>query len=148
MLTTFGQVDEVFNRVTSPDITADILNVSMLGILLPDMPMQMEPPIDCGHRVIEKLNELPDFTSDPDLEAEFKHRMQGLILSDKSSSSHQRNISAISEIKRQPKRPIAKNETDTKVSDSTLICDPVSTSHGKTKTKRSRVVIKPKQPCI
>ena len=84
MSTTFGQVDEVFNRVTSPDITADILNVSMLGTLLPNMPIQMESPIDCVHLVIEKLHEIPDFTSDPDLEAELKQRMQGTITSDKS----------------------------------------------------------------
>jgi hypothetical protein len=135
MSTTFGQIDEVFNRVTSPDITADILNISMLGTLLPDMSIQMELPIHCTHRVIEKLNEFPDFSSDPDLEAEIKHRMQGLILSEKATFS-QKNISAVSAKKRQPKRPIAKNETDTKVSDSTLIGDPVSTSHGKTRTKR------------
>jgi hypothetical protein len=86
MSTTFRQIDDVFDRVTSPDITADILNVSMLGTLLPAIPIHMEPPVDCVHRVIEKLNEIPDFTTDPDLEAELKHRMQGGAMTDKPSS--------------------------------------------------------------
>jgi hypothetical protein len=107
----------------------------------------MEPPVDCVHRVIDKLNELPDLTIDPNLEAELKQRMQSGVLSDKSTSSP-RNMSSVSAKKRQPKRPIIKTETDTKSSDSTPVCDSVSTSPEKGKTKRSREVTVPKKPCI
>jgi hypothetical protein len=147
MSTTFGQVDEVFNRVTSPDITADIINVSMIGTLVPNMHIRMESPIDCVHRVIEKLHGLPDFTSDPDLEAELKQRMQGTVTSDKSTSS-QRHLSTAPAKKRQPKRPIAKKEVDNKAPDSPPLGDSICTSPGQPKSKRSRTVIKPKRPCI
>ena len=145
MSTTFSQIDDVFNRVTSPDITADILNVSMLGTLLPDIPIHMEPPFDCVHRVIEKLNEIPDFITDPDLEAELKHRMQGGALPDKPTS-YQRTTSTGTAKKRQPKRPITKPGTDTKSTDNTLSNASASTSPGKAKAKRSRVVTT--KPCI
>ena len=119
----------------------------MIGTLVPNMPIQMESPIDCVHRIIDKLHEIPDFTSDPDLKAELKQKMQCTITSDKSTSS-QSNLSTVPAKKRNPKRPIAKKELDTKAPDSPQLSDSISTSSGHSKSKRSRTVINPKRPCI